>query len=257
MNKPEIISAQWPLLDKVTVVTTTRMGGVSKPPFDSFNLAEHVGDDPQAVAANRSLLNQYLNLPNPPVWLKQTHSSRAIEACHVINTAEAADALFTIQPKIVCAIMTADCLPIVLSDRDGQCIATLHAGWRGLVEGIIENTVAAMRRHCTPSMAWLGPAIGASAFEVKADVYQAYLAKNQHFASCFQACSQHAWNFDIYAAARFVLSRCGVEHTYGGDLCTVSDAQKFFSYVTHNIFIYCPTLWMPKNRSCCLLLKMI
>ena len=230
MNCPEIISAQWPLMDRVAVVTTTRAGGVSKPPFDSFNLAAHVGDDPQAVAANRSLLNQYLNLPNPPVWLKQTHSAKVIEASTSINSVEEGDALFTSQPNVVCAVMTADCLPIVLSDHESQCIAIVHAGWRGLIEGIIENTVAAMRRHCTPSMAWLGPAIGASAFEVKADVYQAYLAKNQHFASCFQACSQHAWHFDIYAAARLVLSRAGVEHTYGGDLCTVSDAQKFFSY---------------------------
>lgn len=230
MNKPEIISAQWPLLDKVTVVTTTRVGGVSKPPFDSFNLAEHVGDDPQAVAINRSRLNQHLQLPNSPVWLKQTHSAKVIEASTSINSVEEGDALFTSQPNVVCAVMTADCLPIVLSDQEGQCIAIVHAGWRGLIGGIIENTVAAMKVHCAPNMAWLGPAIGAPAFEVKADVYQAYLAKNKRFASCFKACSQHAWHFDIYAAARLVLSRAGVEHTYGGDLCTVSDAQKFFSY---------------------------
>ena len=230
MTHPKIISAQWPLVNKVTVVATTRVGGISQPPFDSFNLAEHVGDDPQAVMANRSRLNQHLNLPNAPVWLKQTHSTKVIEASISTNTAEEADALFTLQPRVVCAIMTADCLPIVLSDQDGQCLAVVHAGWRGLVGGIIENTIAAMRVHHTPDIAWLGPAMGARAFQVKADVYQAYLARDKSFASCFEAYSQHAWNFDIYAAARFILSQYGIKQTYGGDLCTVSDAQKFFSY---------------------------
>ena len=225
-----IISPQWPLAEKVNVLTTTRMGGVSVAPFNEFNLADHVGDDAEAVASNRNQLVQNLHLPTSPVWLKQTHSTRVVDAAIAVGKDIEADALYTQQAKTVCAIMTADCLPLVLSDDEGECIAVVHAGWRGLVNGVIENTVAAMGSHCRPTLAWLGPAIGPQAFEVKQDVYQAYVNKSISFQACFKPRSQQAWDLDIYAAARIVLSNCSIEHVYGGDLCTYTDAERFFSY---------------------------
>ena len=224
------ICPDWPLTDRLNVHTTTRQGGISLPPYAALNLADHVDDIAASVDANRALLQHALDLPNRPKWLQQTHSTEVIAAQDVSAECARADAIFTCSTEDVCAVLTADCLPVVLSNDAADCVAVVHAGWRGLIHGVIENTLAAMAAHNSPSYAWLGPAIGPQAFQVGQDVYHIYTQKSPHLASCFTAVSKHKWTLDIYAAARQILTGQGVANIYAGDYCTFSDAQRFFSY---------------------------
>ncbi len=230
MTLLETICPDWPLTDRLNVHTTTRQGGVSLTPYAELNLADHVDDIPASVSTNRELLQRALDLPSNPKWLQQTHSTDVIDAQDVSSESAPADAVFTYSAEHVCAVLTADCLPVVLSDDAAECVAVVHAGWRGLIHGVIDNTVAAMAQQCRPSYAWLGPAIGPEAFQVGRDVYQIYTQKKPHLADCFKAVSRDKWTLDMYAAARDILAGLGVAKIYGGDYCTVSDAERFFSY---------------------------
>ena len=227
--KPEFITPDWPLTKKVNVVTTTRVGGVSQPPYDQFNLAAHVDDNIEHVECNRQRLLDALKLPAEPVWLQQVHHRHVINA-GITESVTQADAAFTIDKNIVCAVMTADCLPVVLSDNQAQCIGIAHAGWKGMLHGVLQNTIRKMSDFSRPDYAWLGPAIGPASFEVGTDVYQAFNQQNNQFKQAFVIKSNGKWNFNLYLAASIILKASGVNHIYGGEHCTFTDKDRFYSY---------------------------
>ena len=220
------ILPEWPVPSRVRACVTTREGGVSQAPFDSFNLGDHVGDAPNAVVANRQQLQRVLGCE--PAWMNQVHSSIAIEADprHRPN----ADASWTGEAGIACAVLTADCLPVLFSDRAGTRVAAAHAGWRGLAGGVLEATVAAMAIPRGQLLAWLGPAIGPDAFEVGPEVRDAFVSRHAAAADAFSASSNAGrYMADIYRLARLHLAACGVTAVFGGGYCTVGD-PRFYSY---------------------------
>lgn len=226
----EWLEAEWPAPANVRAVTTTRGGlGVSLPPFDRFNLADHVGDDPAAVAANRARLVSVLHLPTEPVWLEQVHGA-GVARLPVAVTKPQADAAVTTTPGVVCAVLTADCLPVLFCDRDGTKVAAAHAGWRGLAGGVLEATVAAMDVPPQDVLAWLGPAIGSRTFEVGEEVRAAFTADDPAASSAFTPTRPGHWRADLYTLARRRLARIGVEAVFGGGHCTFEESQRFYSY---------------------------
>lgn len=227
--KPVFVTPDWPLKDKVNVVTTTRFGGISLPPYHQFNLAAHVGDDIEHVNSNRQHLVRLLNLPAEPKWLQQVHSRHVINA-GLADTEQQADASFTIDDDVVCVVMTADCLPVVFSDLHGRCIGVAHAGWKGMLDGVLQSTIKEMSNFSRPEVAWLGPAIGPDVFEVGADVYQAYVDQDAQFKQAFEIKNTTKWNFNLYQVASIILKTSGVNHIYGGEYCTFTDKERFYSY---------------------------
>ncbi len=223
----ELIAPDWPAPPNVRAFATTRIGGVSLPPYDSFNLAGHVGDDPAAVAENRRRLRA--RLPAEPVWLTQVHGARCVDAA-AAAPGEEADAAFATAPNVVCAVLTADCLPVLLCDDTGSVVAAAHAGWRGLLAGVLESTAAAMKMPGERLMAWLGPAIGPQNFVVGDEVRRAFVAADPQAAAAFVAHPHGRWLCDIYLLARQRLTALGVRRLAGADFCTVRDAQRCFSY---------------------------
>ena len=223
------IFPDWPAPLPVHAASTTRRGGVSSPPHDSLNLGYHSKDDADKVTENRRRLGHALDLPKEPVWLRQVHGRSVIEADQVSALTEA-DASFSRQAGIVCVVMTADCLPVLLCNRAGTCVAAVHAGWRGLARGVIGATVE--RMECAPEdlMAWLGPAIGADVFEVGEEVYGAFLELDEGNAVCFRASPRGRWLADIYELARRQLRALGIMALFGGGWCTLTESDKFFSY---------------------------
>jgi YfiH family protein len=228
MSEPlDWIEPDWPAPRGVSARVSTRRGGSSIGPFASLNLGAHVGDDPAAVAENRARVRAAL--PAHPVWLRQVHGVNVVDAAHV-EAAATADAAFTRAPSVVCAIQVADCLPVLFCDRDGTTVAAAHAGWRGLSAGILERTVAAFGRPPEMLLAWLGPAIGPTAFEVGPDVFETYTETDPEAAAAFRPLREGKWLADLYALARRRLALSGLKSVYGGGLCTVSDPARFFSY---------------------------
>lgn len=224
------ITPDWPAPANVRALQTTRAGGVSMGRYAPLNLGDHVGDDPVAVARNRAILRA--DLPAEPVWLKQVHGNVVADADRAIGIAEA-DASMARQAGVVCAVMTADCLPLLLCDASGTVVCAVHAGWRGLAGGVIEAAVAAMKVAPASLMVWLGPAIGPQAFEVGEEVRQAFLAHDPAAQKAFASRSsltEQKWLADIYFLARQRLGLLGVTRVYGGGLCTFSDAEQFYSY---------------------------
>lgn len=221
----EWITPDWPAQPSVRAASTLRSGGGSVGSYASLNLGGHVGDVPARVAENRRRLQTELALPAEPVWLNQIHGSEVVKADSPHT--KTADAAWTNQRGVVCAVLTADCLPILLCDRQGTCVAAVHAGWRGLVGGVVEATVAALGR--TDLLAWLGPAIGPEAFEVGEEVRQAFI---ERLGDCDDAFfpANGRWRADLYALARQVLKRTGITAVYGSEFCTYSDPTRFFSY---------------------------
>lgn len=222
----EFIVPDWPAPLSVRALATTRGGGYGAGPYAGFNLAAHVGDDPLAVAANRQWLRH--RLPAAPGWLRQVHGIRCVDAARAGHNAEA-DASFTRSPAVACAVMTADCLPVLFCDGAGSVVAAAHAGWRGLAAGVLESTVAAMAAPAPELMAWLGPAIGPEAFEVGDEVRAAFLADDGAAAAAFRSRGDK-WLCDLYALARLRLARLGLTQVFGGGLCTYGDKDRFFSY---------------------------
>lgn len=216
----------WPAPASVRACVTTRAGGISQPPFDSFNLGDHVEDDPQAVAHNRRKLAEILGCQ--PVWLSQVHSTEVVQADP--GQRATADASWTDQPGLACSILTADCLPVLFCDRAGSRVAAAHAGWRGLVGGVLESSLAALQRPPEEVLVWLGPAIGPQAFEVGPEVLAAFVAVHPQAVSAFlPSHNPGRYLADLYALARIRLAAQGVTAVFGGGLCTYSD-PRFYSY---------------------------
>jgi len=226
---PELLIPTWPAPTAVHAVISTRIGGVSLPPFDSLNLGDHVGDDPAAVAENRKRLEVVARLPATPIWLNQVHGTRVLDCALPLESREA-DASMTSQPNQVCVVMTADCLPVLFCNRAGSRVAAVHAGWRGLADGVIEAALAGFEDPVDQLLAWLGPAIGPDAFEVGPEVRERFLQDDPQAAGAFHPGRPGHWLADIYWLARLRLQRAGVGFIGGGDYCTVTDPKRFFSY---------------------------
>lgn len=227
----KFITPDWSAPHGIHALTTTRDGGISQAPFDSLNLGDHVGDSPDDVAANRALLVQLAGLPQPPCYLNQTHSTRVIDLPYVGEDLNA-DAVYTNQPNQVCLVMTADCLPVLFCSKDGQEVAAAHAGWRGLCSGILENTVSRFACPVGDIQVWLGPAIGAAAFQVGEEVCEQFCAFDPNAAQAFAQDPTASGKFlaDIYHIASQRLNLLGIRHISGGNHCTYRDKEHFFSY---------------------------
>jgi len=228
MNKLQFIQPNWPAPENVRAASTLRFGGVSPEPYDDFNLATHVGDDPKAVLENRRLLQGALRLPSDPRWLDQVHSDVVVEAGSA--SPPRADACVARSANQVCAILTADCLPVLFCSRDGDRIAAAHAGWRGLAAGILDNTVGSLGLPGSELIAWMGPAISQAAFEVGDEVRIAFLARDASAARAFLPNERGRWQCDLYELARRNLAQLGVHEVHGGGYCTHADEDRFFSY---------------------------
>ncbi len=221
------IAPDWPAPARVKSIITTRHGGVSSGAFASFNLGLRCDDDLAAVHANRAQLAQ--NLPQTPRWLHQVHGTTVVAADTLEGEADA-DASVARNEGTVCAVMIADCMPVLLCDEQGSVVAAAHAGWRGLSAGVIENTIRAMKVDAARLMAYLGPAIGPAAFEVGTDVRDAFVRHDTAAAVAFKPQRTDKWLADLFVLGRQRLAACGVRRVYGGTDCTVSDPQRFFSY---------------------------
>ncbi len=221
------IKPDWPLPPGVQAAVTLRDGGVSVGGYASLNPADHVGDDPQAVAANRAIIRDRLQLPSEPVWLRQVHGVAVVKADQVEGVPEA-DAGYTGCAGTVCAVLTADCLPVLFCGDGGRVLAAAHAGWRGLRAGVIERTLSAM--NCADVSVWLGPAIGPDHFEVGDEVREAFLDNDTKTIDAFRSHGPGKWLADIYQLARLQLAELGVDSIHGGGLCTVADSGRFYSY---------------------------
>lgn len=229
---------QWPCPSNVRAYTTLRSGvGYSRPPYAFFNLADHVGDDPEAVLQNRQRLRSLLQLPSEPYWLQQVHGTAVTQAQRATTPPVAADASYSGSKGVVCAVLTADCLPVLFCDVAGRWVAAAHAGWRGLLNGVLEQTVFAAKAPVDQLLVWLGPAIGPQAFEVGEEVRQAFVQQCGEARCAFQSASQCGysdrpgkWYADLYQLARQRLAKLGVQQVYGGDHCTYHESDRFFSY---------------------------
>ncbi len=227
-----MIRPDWPAPERVRAVATTRAGGVSVGAFASLNLAEHVGDDPACVRENRARLRRDLALPAEPLWLRQVHGATVADASRD-EGGVAADAMIAGAPGQVCALLTADCLPVLFCDDRASHVAAAHAGWRGLAAGVLEATVAALLRRGVPPerlLVWIGPAISAAAYEVGAEVREQFLCGDPRAADAFSANPRGRWQLDLVGLARSRLAAAGIGRVFGGELCTYADPDRFFSH---------------------------
>lgn len=227
----EWLRPDWPAPGNVRACATTRHGGVSRGAYAGLNLGQHVGDDPAAVAENRRRLRAALELPAEPVWLNQVHGITIAEPAQKNPVPfSAADASIARGTGIVCAITTADCLPVLFCDQAGTIAAAAHAGWRGLAAGVLEAAVAAMKVAPGDLFAWLGPAIGPQVYEVGDEVRATFVAAHSEAGRAFVAHGAGKWLCDLYRLARQRLAAVGVTAVYGAGLCTFTDSARFYSF---------------------------
>jgi len=237
MAEPEIITPDWPAPAAVKAAVTTRNGGASLPPYAGLNLASHVGDNPEHVAQNRALIKKIMGLPSEPLWLNQTHSDIVIHADDYTPNIEG-DASYATKPGHVCAVLTADCLPILACNTQGSWVAAIHAGWQGIARGVIEAGIATYAGSKADLIVWLGPAIGSESFEVQRDVIDActsHVTRAQKASiteTCFTPVMLKNGYFlgYLYELGRLRLRACGVEKIFGGNFCTYKNSGRFFSY---------------------------
>lgn len=228
-SKPfDFVIPHWPAPAQVCAISTTRAGGVSHAPYESLNLGDHVGDDSAAVRENRARLRQALHLPAEPRWLQQVHGVCAVDGAELAAPG-AADACFAAQPGVVCAVLTADCLPLLICDRTGTQVAAVHAGWRGLLRGVIENVLDKFTAAPVELLVWLGPAIGPQAFEVGDEVRAEFIARDTGAGAAFRPHGGR-WLADIYALARQRLAARGITAVFGGEHCTYTETDRFYSF---------------------------
>jgi YfiH family protein len=223
----EWIVPDWPAPTAVRALVTTRTGGVSVGPYATLNLSAHVGDTPVAVAQNRRRLRAVL--PSEPLWLTQVHGCRVVDAATATPGIEA-DAATARKKGVVCAVLTADCLPVLMCDEAGTVVCAAHAGWRGLAGGVLEAAVAAMGQPPGRLLAWLGPAIGAQAYEVGDEVRAAFLHRSAEAAAAFARKTDGKWLADLYRLAEQRLNAVGLTRVFGGGYCTYTEAQRFYSF---------------------------
>jgi YfiH family protein len=244
------IRPDWPAPARVHAFVTTRTTrGHSQSPYEHFNLGLRSGDDETAVRANREQLVRDLGLPSAPRWIHQVHGDRSLRITEEIFDGEQmADAAFTTQPDIVLAILTADCLPILIAADDGSEIAAIHAGWRGLSAGIVDSTVARLRTPRARLLAWIGPAIAAASYEVGEEVREAFVSTSSEARSAFAPTRPAHWRCDLPALARLRLRRNGIEQIYGGDFDTFTDSR-FYSYRRDGARSgrFASLIWLAKN----------
>ena len=221
------IIPDWPAGVNVKTLQTTRPGGYSNAPYDSLNLGDHVGDSPMSVARNRMLLNTLL--PSEPVWLNQVHGTVVAKA-DMAGCLPQADACIARHRDAVCVVMTADCLPVLLCDKQGSVVGAAHAGWKGLAAGVIQAAVQVMEVAPQNLMAWMGPAISQQAFEVGDEIRTLFVEADAKTAGAFIAGQPGKWFADIYALARLRLNELGITRIYGGGYCTYRERERFFSY---------------------------
>lgn len=225
----KIIVPEWPLPTGVAACSSTRIGGVSQGAWDSLNLGSHCGDNLEHVEENRKRMFAAGKLPSKPVWLEQVHGKDVLHLTGAPYASKRADASYSNTPGTVCAVMTADCLPVLFCNRAGTEVAAAHAGWRGLCDGVLEETVACFNDSAENILAWFGPAIGPQAFEVGPEVREAFMAKDAKAVDAFRPVGDKYFA-DIYLLARQRLANMGVTAVFGGDRCTFSEKDDFFSY---------------------------
>ena len=233
------IVPDWPAPARVRAASTLRGGGVSQGPYASLNLGTALDDDAATVARNRRVLAEVLDLPAEPFWLKQVHGTTVLDldradvstqSSDMLAEPPAADGAVTSRSGLPCAVLTADCLPVLLCDTGGTRVGIAHAGWRGLAGGVVESAVRRMGIEPRRLMAWLGPGIGPEAYEVGAEVLEAFAALDPGAAQCFAANARGRWQADLYGLARQRLESAGVEAIYGGGRCTYTESERFFSH---------------------------
>lgn len=228
-----LLRPEWPAPPGVHACTTLRDAGagISRAPFDRFNLGTNADDDPAAVAANRAQLHALAQLPAEPHWLQQVHGTRVVRfEAGRLGPIEEADAAVTSDAAVVLAVLTADCLPVVFCSDDGRELGVAHAGWRGLADGVLEATVARMRVPASQLLAWLGPCAGSANYEIGEDVRAAFVERDARAAAAFAATRAGHWLADLPALARQRLAQAGVTRVGGGMHCTIADRSRFFSY---------------------------
>ena len=223
------LAADWPAPENIHAGCTTRGGGTSRFAYDSLNLAAHVGDDERNVLHNRRFLIDRLNLPAEPVWLEQKHGCRIINPVDAIKERQA-DGMYTDCVGHVCVVLTADCLPLLICDRSGQEIAAIHIGWRGYAKNIVAAAIKTFRQHPRNLLAWIGPCISARHYEVGREVRDACVVINKESSSAFSPSRKDHWFADIQLLVRFQLRACGLENISGGEFCTFTDKELFYSF---------------------------
>ena len=231
----QVINPNWNVPKNIPAFTTTREGGVSLAPYFSFNLGDHVGDNKSAVKTNRALLVEKFGLPQIPIFLTQTHSTRVIQLPYSGQNLEA-DAVYTNVPHQVCAVMTADCLPVLFTTASGNEVAAAHAGWRGLCDGVLEETVKYFQAKPEDIIAWFGPAIGPTVFQVGIDVVKQFVEIDEKAKLAFQpdAIEEGKYLGNLYQIATQRLNNLGITQIYGGNHCTFNEKELFFSYRRDN-----------------------
>lgn len=225
----KIIKPEWPAPKNIVAFTTTRTGGVSQDACTSLNLGNRNADTSENIAANRLILRTEMHLPNEPYWINQTHSTIAIEIDHNYKLTEA-DASFTTKTNCICVVNTADCLPLLVCDRDGTAVAAIHAGWRGLLDGIIENTLDLFPQQPDEILVWLGPAIGPTVYEVGNEIRAQFIEHDPQAEQAFVASLNDRWLMNMYLLARQRIHTKGITAIYGGDHCTYTENDRFFSH---------------------------
>lgn len=224
----KLIIPDWPAPSWIKAATTTRQGGFSNPPFNSLNLGLFVGDNADSVAQNHQLIKSSLGLTKEPLWLKQVHGTRVIAAN--ASSDLVADAIYSHEPQVVCAVQTADCLPLLVCNRTRYCVAAIHAGWKGLAAGIIENSIQALDCPTADLLVWLGPAIGPQAFVVGEEVTNAFIEKDPKAQKAFKRVDHKHWLANLYLLAKQRLHSLGINAIYGGKYCTYTNKEQFFSF---------------------------
>ncbi|GFN46076.1 purine nucleoside phosphorylase YfiH [Candidatus Regiella insecticola] len=231
MDENGLIIPDWPAPANVKAFSTTRHGGISLSPYDSLNLGFHVGDVAANVVTNRQRLMKQANLPNMPIWLDQVHGIKVLNVGKECGLDRRADAAYSQIPEQVCAVMTADCLPVLFCSFDGSEVAAAHAGWRGLCAGVLESTLTQFRAKPSTILAWLGPAIGSQQFIVGAEVKQVFTRIDAQSSLAFTPHDNDPqYSANIYLLAKLRLQKAGIEAIYGGGRCTVTESSQFFSY---------------------------
>ncbi len=228
----------WPAPVNIHAATTLRTGGVSKEPYLSLNPATHVNDLTERVLQNQKIISDMLSLPADPIWLDQIHSNRIVKAGKTA-TPQQADASYSSESGVVCVVMTADCLPLLICSKDGKKIAAIHAGWRGLLSGVISNSISELAgvppiAKPTDLLVWLGPAIGPNCFEIGIEVREAFIEKSKDYEKAFKVKNNGKYLADIYQLAKIELNTLGIINIYGGTYCTMTEKDRFFSYRRDN-----------------------